>query len=96
MSQEIYFIAATQERARQLVAQIRQIRLELEDISVIEDSVEAAQIRHPRSEEFQKEVNRGRVLILVGLSHPGERDRFIDTMNMWGVTEVRGTDEPAA
>jgi len=89
MSQEIYFIAATQERARQLVAQIRQIRLDLENMSVIEDGAESAQICHPKSEEFQREVNRGRVLILVGLARPAERDRSIDTMNSWGVAEVR-------
>jgi hypothetical protein len=96
MSQAFYFIVPTQERARQIVAQIRQVRLELNNISVIDDGSDVGRIAHPRSEEFRQEVNRGRILISVGLSDAAERDKFMDTLNTWGITEVRYPDEPAA
>ena len=67
MSGSIYFLAPTQDRARQVVAQIKQMDIEFGDISVIDERSEVKRIAHPESDELRNAINGSVAGAVIGL-----------------------------
>src|SRR5215471_7032898 len=67
MSQEIYCVAPTEERAQQVVAKIKQMEIGFKKISVVDDRAEVERIAHPASEEFWNAVNGSIAGAVIGL-----------------------------
>lgn len=65
MSEEICFVAPTPDRAKEVVAQIKQIGIKTKSISVVDQS-SAAEI-HTQSQEFRNAVNGSIVGAIIGL-----------------------------
>jgi hypothetical protein len=67
MSQQVYLVAPTEDRARQILAEIKQMGIELSNISVINERSEIQRIAHPQSEEFRNALNGSIVGAIIGL-----------------------------
>ena len=75
MSQEIYCIAPTQDRARQVVAKIKEMGIRFGNISVIDERSEIERVAHPESEEFRNALNGSIIGAVIGCDQRQNRRR---------------------
>ena len=69
MSKNNYFVASSQDRTEQVVAQIKKTRIELRTIAFADEGPAAAQQAHPESEELRNAVNGSIVGLVIALMY---------------------------